>query len=72
MICRVEKGGVLGWTSSDIFLGRDLFTALVLDLKFSENIIIGVEGPYEGCLVTMVDLISYDFKSLTENIVKPE
>ena len=33
----------------DIILDRDLITALVLDLKFSDNIIIGFDGPYEGC-----------------------
>ena len=30
----------------DMSLGRDLLTALGLDLKFSENIIIIEEGPY--------------------------
>ena len=33
----------------DIILGRDLLTALGLDLKFFENVIIEREGPYEGC-----------------------
>ena len=51
--------------SYDMILGRDLITALGLDLKFSENIIIGGEGPYEGCLGPMVDLSNYDYKSLT-------
>ena len=31
-----------------MILGRDLLTALVLDLKFYENFIIGVEVSYEG------------------------
>ena len=56
----------------NMILGRDLLTALVLDLKFSENIIIGGEGPYEGYLSPMIDCSNCDFKSLTENIVKPE
>ena len=55
-----------------MILGRDLLTALGLDLIFSEKIIIGGESPYEGCLTPMVELSNYDFKSLTENIVKPE
>ena len=55
-----------------IILGRDLLTALGMDLKFFENIIIGGEGPYEGCLTPMVDLSNYEFKSLTEYIVKRE
>ena len=55
-----------------MILGRDLLTALGLDLKFSEDIIIGGEGPYEGCLAPMAELSNYDCKYLTENIVKPE
>ena len=48
----------------------NLLTTLWLDLMLSENIIICGEGPYEGCLAPMVDLSNYDFKSLTESIVK--
>ena len=48
---------------------RDLLTALVMDLKFSKNIIIVVKGPYEVCYTPMVDLRKYDFKYFTENIV---
>ena len=56
----------------DMILGRDLFTALGLDIKFSGNIIIGGEGTYEGCLEPMVGLSNDDFKPLTEKIVKLE
>ena len=49
-----------------MILGRELLTALVLDLKFSENLSIDGEGPYEGCLEPMADLSNYDFKSLTK------
>ena len=56
----------------DMTLDRDLITALGLDLKFSESVIIGGEGPYEGCLTPMVDLRKYDFKSITDKTVKPE
>ena len=45
-----------------MILGRDLLNALGLDLKFSENIIIHGEGPYEGCLAHMVNLSNYEFK----------
>ena len=48
-----------------MILVRDLLTALGLDLKFSDNVIIGGEGPYEGCLVPMVDLSNYDLKYIT-------
>ena len=40
----------------NMILGRDPLTALGLDLKFSENVIIGREGPYEGCYTPMVDV----------------
>ena len=39
-----------------MILGRDVLTALELDLKFNENIIIGGAVPYEGCPTPMVDL----------------
>ena len=40
--CHVDKS-----TNSiyDMILGRDIITALGLDIKFSENVIIGGEGP---------------------------
>ena len=40
----------------NIFLGIDLITALVLDLKFSGNILVGGDGPHEGCLAPMADV----------------
>ena len=55
-----------------MLLGRDLITVLGLDLKFSENVMIGGEGPYEWCSSPMVDVIIYDFKSITDKTVKLE
>ena len=55
-----------------MILGRHLLNTLVLDLEFSGSMIICGEGPYEGCTARMVNLGNYNFKSLTENIVKPE
>ena len=55
-----------------MILGIDLLTSLGLDLEFSENIIIGGDRPYEGCSAPMDDLINYEFKPLTDKIVKPE
>ena len=55
----------------DIILGIYLLNALGLDLKFSENIVIGIEVTYEGCSALMVDVSNYNFKPLTEKIVKP-
>ena len=50
---------------------RDLLTTLVLDIKFSQNTVIGGELPYKGCLEPMVDVSNYDFKILIDNTVKP-
>ena len=55
-----------------MILGRDLFTALGLDLNFSENIILRGDGPLKGCSAPMVDVRIYGFKLLTDNKVKPE
>ena len=55
-----------------MILGRDVLTAVGLDLKFSKNIVIGGKGPYEGCSSPTVDVRSYDFKTLTEKIFEPE
>ena len=54
----------------DMILVRDLIHALGLDIKFSENIIIGGDVPNQGCSAPMVDLINYEVKSLTDKIVK--
>ena len=40
----------------NMILGRDLLTALVLDIKFSDHFILGGEGPYEGYSAPMVDV----------------
>ena len=72
----VEKVDVLGWNKSngryDMILGRDLLIALGLDIKFSDNAIIFIEGPHKGFSAPMVDLINYDFKFITDKTVKPE
>ena len=49
---------------------RYLINSLGLDFKFSENIIIGGDGPYQGCSAPMVDLSHYEVKSLTDKMVK--
>ena len=49
-----------------MILGRDLLTALVLDLKFSDNIIIGGGAPYEGRSSPIVDVINFNFTSITD------
>ena len=56
----------------DMILGRDVLTSLGLDVKVSECVIIGIYGPYEKCLLPMVDISNYEFKSPTDKIFKPE
>ena len=57
--CDVDKSTIGRY---DMILGRDLLTALGLDLKFSENVIHGGYGPYKGCSEPMVDVYNYTFK----------
>ena len=40
----------------DMILGRDLITARGMVIKFSERVISGVDGTYEGCLAPIVDV----------------
>ena len=42
----------------DMILVRYLLTALGLDIKFYDNVMIGGEGPYKGFSSPMVDVIS--------------
>ena len=43
-----------------------------MDLKFSKSIIVGGGGSHKGCSESMVDVIDYGFKPLTDEIIKPE
>ena len=49
-----------------MILGKDGLTTLGLDLIFSENLIIGGEGPYKSGFTPMFDLKNYNFKYLAE------
>ena len=40
----------------DMILGRYIFAALGLNLKFSEHVIKGGDGPFEGFTVPMINL----------------
>ena len=55
-----------------MILGRDLLTALGMDINFSENIMIGGHRPYKGFSAPMVDLSNYEFKYLKEKMIKQE
>ena len=56
----------------NMILGRELITALGLDLKFSGDVIIVHNGIYEGCLSSMVGVSNCNLTSLTDKTVKPE
>ena len=56
----------------DMIIFIEPLTSLGLNLKFPEDIIIGGDGPYEGCSAPMFDLSNYRFKYLTDKIFKPE
>ena len=40
----------------DMILGRDIFYKLQIDISFSDNIIRGNGGAYEGCTSPMKDV----------------
>ena len=55
-----------------IIPGRDLLTALWLDIAFYDRVIIGGDSPYTGCSSPMCGVIDYNFKPLTEIYIKLE
>ena len=67
--CHVDESITVRY---EIILGRDLLTALELDLKFFENVIHGGEGPYKGCSAPIIDVNNYDFNILRATTVKLE
>ena len=67
--CRVDESAEIKYY---MILGRDLLIALGIDHKFSERIIIGGGGPYGGCSAPMADVNDYEFKYLTNKIIKWE
>ena len=57
----------------DMILSRYLFIALVLDLKISEQVTEGGDGPYECCTAPMTDISTYEYIILSLNgKIKPE
>ena len=66
--CHVAKSTNIRY---DMILGIYLLAALGLDIKYSDNIILGGDGPFKGLLVPTVDISTYDFKPLIDNKVKP-
>ena len=55
----------------DMILGRDLLTALVLHIKFAENVMHVVEVPYKACSSPMFEVNNYNFNILTGETVEP-
>ena len=56
----------------DMILGRDIWTELGLNLKFSEHVIKADDGLFIGSVAPMVDLGMYVFKDLNIGKIKPE
>ena len=54
-----------------MILDRDPLTALGIDIKFSNNVILGGKVPYKGCSSPMVNVINYNFNIITDKTVKP-
>ena len=45
----------------DIILGKDILTALGLNLRFSDHVTKSDNGPLQGSMAPMVDLGTYEF-----------
>ena len=48
-----------GWY--DMILGRDILMDMGLYLKYSEQVIAGCYGSFEGCTDLMLDLSTYNY-----------
>ena len=55
-----------------MILGRDLLTALGLNIKFSYRVIKSDGGTFKGLTAPMVDLGMYEFKGLNTGNITPE
>ena len=61
--CQIDKYDEVRYI---MILGRDLLTPLGLEPTFSECIVEGEEGPYEGWSVPMVDVYDYYIESVMD------
>ena len=52
----------------DLILGRDILTALGLNLKFPDHAIEAYDGPFKGYMASVVDMGTYEFKYLNIQI----
>ena len=55
-----------------MILGRDILTALGLNLKFSDHVIDAYGGPFKGSTAPMVDISTYEFKDVETGNITPE
>ena len=55
-----------------MILGRDISTALGLNLEFSDHVIEAYDGPLKGSTSLMVDLGTYEFKYLNTGKLEPK
>ena len=53
----------------NIILGRDIFTSFGLHLQFSQHAIKGGDRPSKGSTAPMIDLVTYEFKDLIQEVI---
>ena len=58
--------------SYDVILGKDILTALVLNLKFSEHLLESNGGTLKGAISLIVYLDAYEFKDLNTGKLHPK
>ena len=53
-------------------MGQYLLTELILNIKFSDQVIKADDGPFKGSTTPMVDLGKYEFKDSNTGEITPE
>ena len=56
----------------NMILGRDISTAIILNIKFSEYFIKADDGPLKGSLAPTIDFGTYEFKYLNIGKIIPK
>ena len=59
------------WVRYDMILGRDLFTALGLNIKLSDYVIEPYYVYFQGSTAPVVGLVTYAFKNINTGNVTP-
>ena len=59
--CHVDGSAKIKY---EMILGKNIFTALKLNIKFSDHVIESDDGTFKGLMAPIVDLGTYEFKAL--------